>query len=61
MFDLETSLTPCLIDMRFKGVRVDTEEAEKLKKMMVAEEKSLLQAIKKETGIKLELTVIVGT
>ena len=55
MFDLETSLTPCLIDMRFKGVRVDTEEAEKLKKMMVAEEKSLLQSIKKETGINVQI------
>ena len=55
MFDLETSLTPCLIDMRFKGVRVDTEEAEKLKKMMVAEEKNLLQSIKKETGINVQI------
>ena len=34
IFDLETSLIPCLIDMRFKGVRVDIAEAEKLKKMM---------------------------
>ena len=55
MFDLETSLTPCLIDMRFKGVRVDTEEAEKLKKMMVSEEKNLLQSIKKETGINVQI------
>jgi DNA polymerase I-like protein with 3'-5' exonuclease and polymerase domains len=55
MFDLETSLTPCLIDMRFKGVRVDTEEAEKLKKMMGDEEKNLLQSIKKETGINVQI------
>jgi DNA polymerase I-like protein with 3'-5' exonuclease and polymerase domains len=55
MFDLETSLTPCLIDMRFKGVRVDTEEAERLKKMMGDEEKDLLQSIKKETGINVQI------
>jgi DNA polymerase I-like protein with 3'-5' exonuclease and polymerase domains len=55
MFDLETSLTPCLIDMRFKGVRVNTEEAERLKKMMGDEEKNLLQEIKKETGIDVQI------
>ena len=55
MFDLETSLTPCLIDMRFKGVRVDTAEAERLKKMMVDEEKKLLQSIKTETGINVQI------
>ena len=52
IFDLETALTPCLIDMRFKGVRVDIEEAERLKKMMGDEEKNLLKQIKKETSIK---------
>ena len=55
MFDLETALTPCLIDMRFKGVRVNTEEAERLKKMMGDEEKNLLQEIKKETGIDVQI------
>ena len=55
IFDLETSLTPCLIDMRFKGVRVNTEEAIKLKKMMGDEEKNLLQEIKKETGIDVQI------
>jgi len=55
IFDLETSLTPCLIDMRFKGVRVNTEEALKLKRMMGDEEKNILQAIKKETGIDVQI------
>ena len=27
IFDLETDLFPCLVDMRFKGVRVDVEAA----------------------------------
>ena len=55
IFDLETALTPCLIDMRFKGVRVNTEEAERLKKMMGDEEKNLLEEIKKETGIDVQI------
>ena len=55
IFDLETSLTPCLVDMRFKGVRVNTEEALKLKKMMGNEEKNLLEEIKKETGINVQI------
>ena len=32
IFDLETQLFPCLIDMKFKGVCVDVERAHKLKK-----------------------------
>jgi DNA polymerase I-like protein with 3'-5' exonuclease and polymerase domains len=32
IFDLETRLFPCLIDMKFKGVRVDVERAHNLKK-----------------------------
>jgi DNA polymerase I-like protein with 3'-5' exonuclease and polymerase domains len=32
IFDLETDLFPCLVDMRFKGVRVDVEGAHKIKK-----------------------------
>ena len=32
IFDLETDLFPCLVDMRFKGVRVDVERAHQMKK-----------------------------
>jgi hypothetical protein len=32
VFTLETKLFPCLVDMRFKGVRVDLEHADNLKK-----------------------------
>ena len=28
IFDLETKLFPCLVDMKFKGVRIDTQKAE---------------------------------
>ena len=52
IFDLETQLFPCLIDMKFKGVRVDVEKASKLKSKMVSEEHQLLSEVKKETGIE---------
>ena len=32
IFDLESDLFPCLVDMRFKGVRVDVERAHNMKK-----------------------------
>ena len=32
IMELETDLFPCLVDMRFKGVRVDVEAAHTLKK-----------------------------
>jgi len=50
IFDLETQLFPCLIDMKFKGVRVDIERAHKLKQQLSKQEEELLLAVKKETG-----------
>jgi len=52
IFDLETQLFPCLIDMKFKGVRVDIEAAHQLKQSMITEEQNLLLEVKKETGIE---------
>jgi DNA polymerase I-like protein with 3'-5' exonuclease and polymerase domains len=52
VFDLETQLFPCLIDMKFKGVRVDVEAAHKLKKQLASQEESLLLEVKKETGLE---------
>jgi len=52
IFDLETDLFPCLVDMRFKGVRVDVEGAQKLKKTLIKEEQDILTAIEKETNIR---------
>ena len=51
IFDLETDLFPCLVDMRFKGVRVDVEKAHLMKKQLIAEEQEILRAIEKETNI----------
>ena len=55
IFKLETDLFPCLVDMRFLGVRVDTEFAQQLKKELVAEEKECLQSVKKETSVDVQI------
>jgi len=55
IFELESDLFPCLVDMKFKGVRVDVEKAHVLKKKLLAEEKALLQEIKKETQIDAQI------
>ncbi len=60
IFDLETRLFPCLLDMTWKGVRVDLEKADTIKKNMQAEEKKLLHQIKKDTGIDVEIWAAVS-
>ena len=50
IFNMETSLFPVLVDMRFLGVRVDQDRAAIEKKRMVEEEKRLLGGIYAETG-----------
>ena len=55
IFNLETELFPCLVDMRFLGVRVDIEAAHKLKEELVAEEKACLEKVWKETGIEVQI------
>jgi len=55
IFDLESQLFPCLIDMKFKGVRVDVERAHKLKKQLLSQEESILLQVKKETGIDVQI------
>ena len=52
---METELFPCLVDMRFLGVRVDQEQAAIEKKLMVADEKKCLQEVKKETGVDVQI------
>ena len=55
IFNLETELFPCLVDMRFLGVRVDVPEAHKLKQKLIEQEKQCLHQIKKETGIDTQI------
>ena len=55
IFKLETELFPCLVDMRFLGVRVDVEAAHNLKQQLVEEEKECLQEVKKATQVDVQI------
>jgi len=55
IFELETELFPCLVDMRFLGVRVDVTAAHQLKKELTKKEELLLHQVKKETGIDTQI------
>ena len=52
IFELEMNVLPIILDMKQRGVRVDVERAETLKKKLITREKKVLQAIKKESGVK---------
>tara|TARA_R100001224_G_scaffold44272_1_gene25516 strand:+ start:456 stop:2330 length:1875 start_codon:yes stop_codon:yes gene_type:complete len=51
IFELESSLLPCLLDMKTKGVRVDIDKAELVKGDLKKREDVLLKQIKEETGV----------
>ena len=55
IFKLETELFPCLVDMRFLGVRVNLEAANELKNKLSSEEKECLQKVKIETGVDTQI------
>ena len=60
IFDLETRLFPCLLDMKTKGVRVDLPKAEKIKKDLQKKEDFLLFQIKKDTGVDVDIWAAVS-
>ena len=55
VFNLETNLFPCLVDMKFKGVRVDVQKAMSVKAQLQETEKNLLQDINKMAGFDVEI------
>ena len=55
IFNLETDLFPCLVDMRHLGVRVDVEKANLLKIELAKKEENLIQKIKKDTGVETQI------
>ena len=55
VFTLETDLFPCLVDMRFKGVRVDLEKSQKIKLNLIKREETLIKKIKDLTGVDVEI------
>ena len=55
IFQLELDLFPCLVDMRFLGVRVNQEQALNEKQTLLEQEKKLLTEVKKKTGIEVQI------
>lgn len=55
VFDLETKVLRTIIEMRSKGVRVDLQKAEEVKRSLELKEEQLLYEIKKRSGINVEI------
>ena len=55
IFDIETRLFPCLVEMRFLGVRVDEEKAKTFGDTLKKEQAEILKTIKKETGLNIDI------
>ena len=55
IFKMEMELFPCLVDMRFLGVRVNQEQAAKEKETLVEQEKKMLGEVLVSTGIDVQI------
>ena len=52
VFELEMEVLPLILEMKRKGVRVDLEKAERIKKELISKEKKLVKQIQKESGVE---------
>lgn len=55
VWELETALIPCLIEMTARGIRVDTDRAEITKQELLKREKQALRKLKKLAGFNVEI------
>ncbi len=55
IYNVERSLIPLLIDMRRRGVRIDTDKAQQVKKKLHNEERKITKEIKRWYGIEPDL------
>ena len=55
IFELETKLFLCLVDMKFKGVRIDVLKLKALGEELKIKRDNLLQEIKKETNVDVKI------
>jgi DNA polymerase I-like protein with 3'-5' exonuclease and polymerase domains len=55
IFELETKLFRCLVDMKFKGVRVNVQKLEEFGKKLKFRRDNLLNIIRKHTGVIVQL------
>ena len=55
IWELETALLPCLVEMTMTGIKVDLDRAERTKQELIKREKGALKKLKDLTGIKVEI------
>jgi DNA polymerase I-like protein with 3'-5' exonuclease and polymerase domains len=55
IWNTETKLIPCLLDMRSKGVRVDLDKADRNKKLIRNKSKEMRRQIEKEAGLEVDI------
>jgi len=55
IWNIETDLIPCMLDMRSNGVRVDLDKAERNKKFIRNKTKELRKSIQKESGVEVDI------
>ena len=55
IFELETKLFPCLVDMKFKGVKIDVQKAKELGKRLEKRRDNLIKIIKVRTGVDVQI------
>jgi len=55
IFDLESKLLPTLVGITHRGIRFDSNNAEKMIRDLKVKEKELIQAIKKESGTPVDI------
>ena len=55
IWNIETDLIPCLLDMRTNGVRVDLDKADRNKKQLRKQSKILRGLIEKEAGMEVDI------
>jgi DNA polymerase I-like protein with 3'-5' exonuclease and polymerase domains len=53
--NLELDVLPCLIDMTWRGVRIDQDKVERTKDALLKREKATLAEIKRMTGLNVEI------
>ena len=55
IYDLECDLIPLLIEMRWRGVRIDTDRAEQTSEQLSKKEQQLLVEIKRRFGVNVDI------
>tara|TARA_R100000329_G_scaffold10101_1_gene11443 strand:- start:52 stop:2028 length:1977 start_codon:yes stop_codon:yes gene_type:complete len=55
IFELETKLFPCLVDMKFKGVKIDVQKATNFGKHLQKRITQIIKAIEKRTTVKVDI------